>query len=38
MKTETKSVNFTATTNACKLCAPLGASLVYRGIKRNNFV
>lgn len=24
--------NFTATTNACKLCTPLGAALVFRGI------
>ena len=29
--TETK--NFTSTRNACKLCAPLGASLVLRGIE-----
>lgn len=28
-----KTKNFTATRNACKLCAPLGASLVFRGIK-----
>lgn len=25
--------NYTATRNACKLCAPLGASLVYKGIQ-----
>ena len=25
--------NFTATRNACKLCAPLGASLAFRGIE-----
>lgn len=27
------STNFTSTRNACKLCAPLGASLVLRGIE-----
>jgi nitrogenase molybdenum-iron protein NifN len=30
---EITSRNFTATRNACKLCAPLGASLVFRGIE-----
>lgn len=25
--------NFTATRNACKLCSPLGASLVFRGVE-----
>ena len=25
--------NFTATRNACKLCAPLGASLAFKGVK-----
>ncbi|MGA2143198.1 MAG: nitrogenase component 1, partial [Brevinematales bacterium] len=25
--------NFTAARNACKLCSPLGASIVFRGIK-----
>jgi nitrogenase molybdenum-iron protein NifN len=30
---EINSRNFTATRNACKLCAPLGASLVFRGIE-----
>jgi nitrogenase molybdenum-iron protein NifN len=27
------SANYTATTNACKLCRPLGASLAFRGIE-----
>ncbi|MDR2501309.1 MAG: nitrogenase [Treponema sp.] len=27
------SINFTSTRNACKLCAPLGASLALRGIE-----
>lgn len=31
-KTENKQ-NYTATRNACKLCAPLGASLVFKGIQ-----
>ena len=30
---EFASGNFTSTRNACKLCAPLGASLVFRGIE-----
>jgi len=29
----TKMMNYTATTNACKLCKPLGASLAFRGIE-----
>ncbi len=29
-----KTPNFTATRNACKLCAPLGASLAFKGIER----
>lgn len=29
----TKMPNYTATTNACKLCKPLGASLAFRGIE-----
>lgn len=29
----TKMVNYTSTTNACKLCKPLGASLAFRGIE-----
>ncbi|MBI5605392.1 MAG: nitrogenase [Deltaproteobacteria bacterium] len=41
IKTETKeefnleitSRNFTSTRNACKLCAPLGASIAFRGIE-----
>ncbi|OGR17018.1 MAG: nitrogenase [Desulfobacterales bacterium GWB2_56_26] len=28
-----KMPNFTATTNACKLCKPLGASIAFRGIE-----
>ncbi len=28
-----KMPNYTATTNACKLCKPLGASLAFRGIE-----
>lgn len=31
-RAETKQ-NYTATRNACKLCAPLGASLVFKGIQ-----
>ena len=27
--------NFTATRNPCKLCSPLGASIVFRGIKNS---
>lgn len=30
---EPRSKNFTATRNACKLCSPLGACLVYRGVE-----
>lgn len=29
----TQMPNYTATTNACKLCKPLGASLAFRGIE-----
>lgn len=29
----TKMPNYTSTTNACKLCTPLGASLAFRGIE-----
>lgn len=29
----TKMMNYTATTNACKLCKPLGASIAFRGIE-----
>jgi nitrogenase molybdenum-iron protein NifN len=29
----TTMTNYTATTNACKLCKPLGASLAFRGIE-----
>ncbi len=29
----TKMVHYTATTNACKLCRPLGAALAFRGIE-----
>ncbi|WP_028585302.1 nitrogenase component 1 [Desulfogranum mediterraneum] len=29
----TKTANFTSTTNACKLCKPLGASLAFRGVE-----
>ncbi|SDP12744.1 nitrogenase component 1 [Desulforhopalus singaporensis] len=29
----TKMTNYTATTNACKLCSPLGASIAFRGIE-----
>ncbi len=29
-----KKENFTSTRNACKLCAPLGASLVFRGLEK----
>ncbi|MBI5585492.1 MAG: nitrogenase [Deltaproteobacteria bacterium] len=30
---EISSQNFTATRNACKLCAPLGASVAFRGLE-----
>jgi nitrogenase molybdenum-iron protein NifN len=30
---EPRSKHFTATRNACKLCTPLGACLVYRGVE-----
>jgi nitrogenase molybdenum-iron protein NifN len=30
---EAKPESFTSTRNACKLCAPLGASMVFKGIK-----
>ena len=30
---ELRSKHFTSTRNACKLCAPLGACLVYRGVE-----
>ena len=30
-----KSVNFTATRNACKLCTPLGAALAFEGIENS---
>lgn len=33
MKAE-RITDYTPTTNACKLCTPLGASLVFRGIER----
>ena len=33
MKQGNAGTRFTATRNACKLCAPLGASLVFRGIE-----
>lgn len=29
----TKMPNYTSTTNACKLCKPLGASLAFRGVE-----
>lgn len=29
----TKKPNYTSTTNACKLCTPLGASIAFRGIE-----
>lgn len=29
----TKAVHYTSTTNACKLCKPLGASLAFKGIE-----
>ncbi len=32
-KTELYSRNFASTRNACKLCAPLGASIAFRGIE-----
>ncbi|MFZ0131262.1 MAG: nitrogenase component 1 [Desulfobacterales bacterium] len=32
MKTTARKDNFTATQNACNLCAPLGAALVFKGI------
>lgn len=34
MKTQQK-VEYKATSNACKLCSPLGASLVFRGIENS---
>ena len=33
MPSEKKIQSYTATRNACKLCAPLGASLVFKGIE-----
>jgi len=30
---EQKTAHFTSTRNACKLCSPLGASVVFKGIK-----
>jgi len=30
---EPRSKNFTSTRNACKLCTPLGACLVFRGVE-----
>ena len=33
MKPLTETKAFTATRNACKLCAPLGASMAYKGIQ-----
>ena len=30
---EIRSKNFTSTRNACKLCTPLGACLVFRGVE-----
>lgn len=32
-KTKTAKPNFVSTTNACKLCTPLGASLAFRGVE-----
>jgi len=32
-KTKTPKPNFVSTTNACKLCTPLGASLAFRGVE-----
>ena len=32
MKTAKKTENFSATQNACNLCSPLGAALVFKGI------
>ncbi len=32
---ENKSINFTATRNACKLCTPLGAALAFEGIENS---
>ena len=32
MKTAVRKDNFSATQNACNLCAPLGAALVFKGI------
>ncbi len=30
-----KNIEYKATSNACKLCSPLGASLVFRGIEKS---
>ncbi len=35
MKSALKTEHFTATQNACKLCAPLGAALVFKGIAKS---
>lgn len=35
MKSAFDIQNYTATSNACKLCSPLGASLVFRGIEKS---
>ena len=32
MKTAVRTDNYTATQNACNLCAPLGAALVFKGV------
>jgi nitrogenase molybdenum-iron protein NifN len=32
MKSAVRTENYTATQNACNLCAPLGAALVFKGI------
>ena len=34
MKTDSHT-DYRATSNACKLCSPLGASLVFRGIENS---
>ena len=31
--TETSEKNFTSTRNACKVCTPLGASIVFKGVE-----
>ncbi|XPV75140.1 MAG: nitrogenase component 1 [Desulfovibrio sp.] len=33
MKTSNRKASYTSTTNACKLCTPLGAAMAFRGVE-----